>query len=331
MTDIDRENKQVSVRRPDGTQCAINYDYLVVCIGAISNDFNTPGARDNCVFLDSANQARLAWHKVSSILRDGVDRTINIVGAGATGVELAAELARVSKKLKRYNASTLSINLIEAAGRVLPNSPEKMSEKVLKELERNGINVFLETRIREVTEAGMETVDNRSLKADLQFWAAGVKAPDWLRDVGGLSYNRMNQIEVKPTLQTTVDDTIFALGDCAAIPQPDGSFVPPKAQAANRAAVHLAKSLSQHLRGKPLTDFVFHDSGMLVAVGHHFAVGTFAPGTKMEGKLVLQGRVIRRLYDTIFRLHQRTVSGVFTVSRLMIAKRLKSVFKPYGI
>lgn len=331
MTDIDRDNKMLSVRRPDGTEAALKYDYLVIAIGAVSNDFNTTGAKDHCLFLDSASQARQAWHQVSLILRASEDRSVNIVGAGATGVELAAELARVSQKLQRYNGAPLHINLIEAAGRVLPNSPEKMSEKVQKELERNNVNVLLDTRIREVTEKGMLTVDNRELKADVQFWAAGVKAPDWLNGIGGLRYNRMNQIQVNANLTTTVDDSIFSLGDCASIPQADGSFVPPKAQAANRAAVHLAKSLGGMLRGKPLTDFEFKDGGMVVAVGHHFAVGSFAPGSKMEGKMVLQGRLIRRLYDTIFRLHQRTVTGMFTVSRLMIAKRLKAVFKPSGI
>ncbi|WP_305814010.1 NAD(P)/FAD-dependent oxidoreductase [Photobacterium leiognathi] len=331
MTDVDRENKMLSVRRPDGTEAAIKYDYLIIAIGAVSNDFNTTGAKDHCLFLDSASQARQAWHQVSQILRASEDRSVNIVGAGATGVELAAELARVSQKLQRYNGAPLHINLIEAANRVLPNSPEKMSEKVLKELERNNVNVLLDTRIREVTDKGMLTVDNRELDADVQFWAAGVKAPDWLNGIGGLSYNRMNQIQVNANLTTTVDDSIFALGDCASIPQADGSFVPPKAQAANRAAVHLAKSLGGMLRGKPLTDFEFKDSGMVVAVGHHFAVGSFAPGSKMEGKMVLQGRLIRRLCDTIFRLHQRTVTGMFTVSRLMIAKRLKAVFKPNGI
>ena len=331
MTDINREDKMLVVRRNDGTQAMVKYDYLVVAVGAVSNDFNTTGARDNCIFLDSASQARHAWNKISQLLREGNDRTVNIVGAGATGVELAAELARVSHKLQRYNAAKLTINLIEAADRVLPNSPQKMSSKVLKELQRTNINVLLNTRISEVSDHGMVTADNQPLDADIQFWAAGVKAPDWLNGVGGLEYNRMNQILVNANLTTTVDDSIFSLGDCASIPQADGSFVPPKAQAANRAAVHLTKSLTNLLRGKELTDFEFKDGGMVVAVGHHFAVGSFAPHSKMADKLVFKGRLIRRLYDTIFRLHQRTVEGLFTMSRLIITKRLKALFQPNGM
>lgn len=331
MTDIDRQNKMLAVRRNDGTEASVKYDYLVVAVGAVSNDFNTTGARDNCIFLDSASQARHAWHKISQLLREGNDRTVNIVGAGATGVELAAELARVSHKLQRYNAAKLTINLIEAADRVLPNSPPKMSAKVLKELQRTNINVLLNTRISEVSEHGMITADDQPLEADIQFWAAGVKAPEWLKGLGGLEYNRMNQIIVNANLTTTVDDHIFSLGDCASIPQADGSFVPPKAQAANRAAVHLTKSLTGLLRGKELTDFEFKDGGMVVAVGHHFAVGSFAPHSKMANNLVFKGRLIRRLYDTIFRLHQRTVEGMFTVSRLIITKRLKALFQPNGM
>ncbi|HIF9429396.1 TPA: NAD(P)/FAD-dependent oxidoreductase [Photobacterium damselae] len=329
MKDIDRVNKTITVQRPDGTESGINYDYLVIAIGAVSNDFRTTGAQDHCLFLDSASQARQAWNQVSQLLRSGDEHAINIVGAGATGVELAAELARVSQKLQRYNAAKLHINLIEAAERVLPNSPIAMSSKVLKELQRNNVNVLLNTRIAEVTDMGMRTSDEQFLHADVQFWAAGVKAPDWLNGMGGLQYNPLYQIKVRANLTTTEDPNVFALGDCASIPQADGSFVPPKAQAANRAAVHLAKSLGDMLkRGYPPTDFEFKDSGMVVAVGHHFAVGSFAPGSKLEGKLVLQGRLIRRLYDTIFRLHQRTVTGMFTVSRLMITKRLKCVFMP---
>lgn len=329
MTDINRDQKTISVcGAADNINYEVKYDYLIIAVGAVSNDFNTKGAKEHCIFLDSANQARQAWHKMSYILRAGEERTVNIVGAGATGVELSAELERVSKKLLRYKGAPLHVNLIEAADRVLPNSPEKMSSKVQQELERNGVNVLLNTRISEVTSQGMVTIDNRNLDADVQFWAAGVKAPDWLNGMGGLAYNRMNQIEVNANLTSTIDNSIFALGDCAAIPQPDGHFVPPKAQAANRAAVHLAKSLGGLLHGKALTDFIFKDSGTVVAVGHYFAVGSFAPGSKMESKFVLHGLLIRRLYDTIFRLHQRTVSGMFTVSRLMITKRLKSIFKP---
>ncbi|QQX80057.1 NAD(P)/FAD-dependent oxidoreductase [Shewanella sp. KX20019] len=324
MTDINRQDKQLVVRKPNGEADTIEYDYLVIAIGAISNDFATQGAKEHCLFLDTPEQARDSWHQISTLLRSGQERTINIVGAGATGLELAAELAKVSAKLtKNPYAAKLNINLIEAADRVLPNSPQKMSDLAQSRLEQYQVNIMLNTRIANVEASRMTTIDGKILTADVQFWAAGIKAPDWLKNIGGLQSNNANQLIVEQTLATTADASIFSLGDCAAIPQADGTQVPPKAQAANRAAVHLAKNLVAHLEGKALKPFVYKDGGMVVAIGHNFAISTL-----MNDRLVLKGRLVRRLYDTIFRLHQKTVSGLFTMSRLIIIKRLKCMFKP---
>ncbi|MGS0675621.1 NAD(P)/FAD-dependent oxidoreductase [Shewanella sp. 125m-1] len=324
MTDVNRAAKKLTVRKPNGETDTLDYDYLIIAIGAISNDFATQGAKEHCLFLDTPEQARDSWHKISSLLRSGKDCSINIVGAGATGLELAAELAKVSAELSENPyAAWLNINLIEAADRVLPNGPVKMSEQALLRLEKYQINVMLNTRIASVEADRMLTSDGLVLNADVQFWAAGIKAPDWLKEIGGLQSNSLNQLVVEQTLVTTFDSSIFALGDCAAIPQADGSQVPPKAQAANRAAVHLAKNLVALLDGKPLKPFVYNDGGMVVAIGHNFAISTM-----MNDRLILKGRLVRRLYDTIFRLHQKTVSGYLTISRLIIFKRLKCLFKP---
>ena len=324
MTDVNRAAKQLVVRKPNGETDTLAYDYLIIAIGAISNDFATQGAKEHCLFLDTPEQARDSWHQISSLLRSGKDCTVNIVGAGATGLELAAELAKVSAELSENPyAAWLNINLIEAADRVLPNGPVKMSEQALLRLEKYQINVMLNTRIASVEADRMTTSDGQVLNADVQFWAAGIKAPDWLKEIGGLQSNSLNQLVVEQTLATTFDSAIFALGDCAAIPQADGSQVPPKAQAANRAAVHLAKNLVAHLKGKLLKPFVYNDGGMVVAIGHNFAISTM-----MNDRLILKGRLVRRLYDTIFRLHQKTVSGYLAMSRLIIFKRLKCLFKP---
>ncbi|GIU40507.1 NADH dehydrogenase [Shewanella sairae] len=324
MTDVNRAAKQLVVRKPNGETDTLAYDYLIIAIGAISNDFATQGAKEHCLFLDTPEQARNSWHQISSLLRSGKDCTVNIVGAGATGLELAAELAKVSAELSENPyAAWLNINLIEAADRVLPNGPVKMSEQALLRLEKYQINVMLNTRIASVEADRMTTSDGQVLNAEVQFWAAGIKAPDWLKEIGGLQSNSLNQLVVEQTLMTTFDSSIFALGDCAAIPQVDGSQVPPKAQAANRAAVHLAKNLVAHLKGKSLKPFVYNDGGMVVAIGHNFAISTM-----MNDRLILKGRLVRRLYDTIFRLHQKTVSGYLAMSRLIIFKRLKCLFKP---
>jgi NADH dehydrogenase len=324
MTDIKRDEKKIVVYQANGETDTLSYDYLVIAIGAISNDFATKGAIEHCLFLDSSEQARDSWQQISALLRSGEQRTVNIVGAGATGVELAGELAKVSANFAHIpHAASLTINLIEASDRVLPNSPVAMSQQAKKQLAHYHVNVMLNTHIASIEQQGMTTRDGLTFNGDIQFWAAGIKAPDWLDNIGGLETNKVNQLVVQQTLATTLDPNIFSLGDCAAIPQANGNMVPPKAQAANRAAIHLAKILAGLIQGKELVPFIYRDGGMVLAIGHNFAISSM-----LNDQLILKGRLIRRLYDTIFRLHQKTVSGLFTMSRLIVTKRLKCFFQP---
>ncbi|MGR5135556.1 NAD(P)/FAD-dependent oxidoreductase [Vibrio jasicida] len=324
MSGLDRANKTITVSAEFSPEQTLKYDYLVIAVGAISNDFKIPGVSDHCLFLDSASQAEKAWEQMKQMLANGGSHCVSIVGAGATGVELAAEWAKVSKQLNRYQDDTqLSITLIEAADRVLPASAECMSTKVLKKLQKQGVNVRLNTKVQRA-EADRIVTENEVIPADLQIWAAGIRCPDWLANLDGLESNRINQLKVLPTLQTTLDESVFVIGDSAECPQEDGSIVPPRAQAANQAAAHLAKQFKRLVKGKELKPFVFKDGGMVVALGHDYAVGAL-----MNDKVVLRGRYVRRLYDTIFRLHQRVIFGWFRVSALVVLKRVKGLLNPY--
>ncbi|WP_411064612.1 NAD(P)/FAD-dependent oxidoreductase [Vibrio rotiferianus] len=324
MSGLNRAEKTITVSSELSPEQTLQYDYLVIAVGAISNDFKIPGVSDHCLFLDSASQAEKAWEQMKQMLASGGSHRVSIVGAGATGVELAAEWAKVSKQLKRYqNDTQLSITLIEAADRVLPASAECMSAKVLKKLQKQGVNVRLNTKVQRA-EADRIVTENEIIPADLQIWAAGIRCPDWLANLDGLESNRINQLKVLPTLQTNLDENVFVIGDSAECPQEDGTIVPPRAQAANQAAAHLAKQLKRLEKGKELKPFVFKDGGMVVALGHDYAVGAL-----MNDKVVLRGRYVRRLYDTIFRLHQRVIFGWFRVSALVVLKRVKGLLNPY--
>ncbi|QUM76233.1 NAD(P)/FAD-dependent oxidoreductase [Moritella sp. 24] len=325
MTGLDRTNKTISLRGLNSDLTTLQYDHLVMAVGAVSNDFKTPGVSEHCLFLDSSGQAQKAWQHIKQQLKATGTRRISIVGAGATGVELAAELAKVSSKLQSYRqASEFEITLIEAADRTLPGGPECMSKKVQAALEKQGIIVRTETRIQRAEAGKLVTSENEVIPADLQIWAAGIKCAEWLTKLDGLETNRLNQLIVKPTLQSSLDDNIFVIGDNSQCTQPDGSFVPPRAQAANQAATHLAKQFNLMLKGKPLQPFIYNDGGMVVAVGHDNAVGAL-----MNNKLVLKGRLIRNLYDTIFRLHQRVLFSWGRVTALVILKRIKCMLNPY--
>ena len=324
MSGLDRANKTITVSAEFSPEQTLKFDYLVIAVGAISNDFKIPGVSEHCLFLDSASQAEKAWEQMKQMMANGGAHRVSIVGGGATGVELAAEWAKVSKQLNRYqNDTQLSITLIEAADRVLPTSADCMSEKVLKKLQKQGVNVRLNARVKRA-EADRIVTENEVIPADLQIWAAGIRCPDWLANLDGLESNRINQLKVLPTLQTTLDESVFVIGDSAECPQEDGRVVPPRAQAANQAAAHLAKQFKRLVKGKELRQFVYKDGGMVVALGHDYAVGAL-----MNDKVVLRGRYVRRLYDTIFRLHQRIIFGWFRVSALVVLKRLKGLLNPY--
>ena len=171
---------------------------------------------EHCLFLDSAGQAQKAWQEINPLLRASSQRKISIVGAGATGVKLAGELAKVRTMLQRYPQEvSLEITLIEAADRVLPAGPECMSKRVHEALVKQGINVRTGTRIQRAEEAKLVTSEDEVISADLQVWAAGIKCADWLSQLDGLETNRINQLVVDQPLRTTNDNDIFVIGDIA--------------------------------------------------------------------------------------------------------------------
>src|SRR5690606_18685111 len=216
-----------------------------------------------------------------------------IVVAGAAVVELAAELHHAAKQLVAYGLDRIRpedmrITLIEAGSRVLPALPERISRPVHKTLEKLGVTVLTGSAVSEISAEGLKTATG-VIPACLKVWAAGIRAPAFLKDLDGLESNKINQLVVRPTLQTTLDDDIFAFGDCAACPQPggDGRNVPPRAQAAHQQASLLAKSLKLRLRGEPLPEYRYRDYGSLISLASFSAVGNLMGN--LTGNVMLEG------------------------------------------
>lgn len=243
LQEINRDEKTITLSELHNEQGELlmpkrelAYDILVMAIGSTSNDFNTQGVRDNCIFLDSPEQA----HRFRTEMNDQFlklhankeQKTVDIaiVGAGATGVELSAELHNAVKELQNYgfgdlDSSRLNVNLVEAGERILPALPPRISSAAHSELTKLGVNVRTATMVTKADESGLTTKDGEHIPAQIMVWAAGIKAPDFMKDIAGLETNRINQLVVKPTLQTTRDDDIYAIGDLASCEQADGSFV----------------------------------------------------------------------------------------------------------
>ncbi len=302
---------------------AIGYDTLVVAIGGICNDFGTPGVKEHCMFLDSHIQAEevqksllnacLRAQNQQGPLREG-QLKIAIIGAGATGVELAAELHKATRQLVSYGLDRIDperdvrITLIEAAPAILPALPERLQKATLHELERLGVRVCTGERVVEVTEGEVRCAGGLVVPAEIRVWSAGVKAPDFLGGIDGLETNRVNQLVVDQTLKTTRDDSTYAIGDCAAVPQPGQERpVPPRAQSAYQEAMTLARTLRHRLDGKPPVPFVYKDYGSLVSLSYS-SVGELMGN--LLGSVMLEGRVARLTYLSLYKKHQLALHGI---------------------
>jgi NADH dehydrogenase len=341
MTGLDRDTKRIQLAATydeQGTELVpartLDYDTLVISVGSTTNDFGTQGAAEHCLFLDTRKQAeRFHQQLLNRYLRAhasqlDVTEEINvaIVGAGATGVELAAELHNAAHELAAYGLGqikpeNLRITVIEAGPRVLPALPERIGGPVHKTLEKLGVTVLTNSAVSEVTVDGLVTATGQVIPATLKVWAAGIRAPAFLQDLAGLESNRINQLVVRQTLQTTRDDNIFAFGDCAACPQKGSDRnVPPRAQAAHQQASLLVKSIKLRLENAELPEYTYKDYGSLISLSKFSAVGNLMGN--LTGSVMLEGWLARMFYVSLYRMHQMALYGTFRTLMLMLGSRI---------
>lgn len=344
MSDLNRENQAIELAAifDEDEEILptrqINYDQLVIALGSVTNDFGTKGAAEHCYFLDGRQQAEVFHQKLlnqfikANASNNPAELSIAIVGAGATGVELSAELYNTTEALASYNMSQfktdkLKVSLIEAGPQILPALPRRISNSAKRELENLGVDVLTNTMVTEVTKEGFVTKSGAVIEAKLKVWAAGVKAPNFLANIDGLETNRSNQLAVKGSLQTTLDDNIFAIGDCAFSLQKDGKAVPPRAQAAHQQASHLLKVLISLRAGKKPSDFIYRDKGSLISLSRYSTVGSLM-GNLSKGSMMIEGRLARIVYVSLYRMHQVALHGLFHTILLSLVGHINKVIRP---
>ena len=344
---------------------SVTYDTLVLAIGSKSNFFGTPGAPEYAIALDSTAQAehfrklllrelamlngRRALTKITtgaSILahsdtphdatadvqnqRSKPDDILHIaiVGGGATGVELAAELVEALASLVYYGmgelepARDVKISLIEGADRILSALPEKLSAKAQKLLHERGVTVKTAVRVAGVQPGCLIDNEGRRYAADLCVWAAGIEAPAILSELG-LTTNRHHQIVVDGRLQSS-NPQIFAFGDCAEAPwEGQNRPLPAKAQVASQQAVFLYDRLRTRIKGQPEKDktFRFRDYGSLVSVGHSEGVGSLM-GVLSGKNWFVEGLLARLMYMSLHLRHHMAVLGVWQTAALALGRLL---------
>ena len=345
MIGLDRANKRVHLAATydeDGREITPDrwfpYDTLVIAVGSVSNDFGTPGVKDNAIMLDTPEQAerfnrRLLNACVRAYAQPGPVRPgqlhVAIIGAGATGTELSAELHHAARGLVAFGLDKIDpekdfkITLIEAADRILPALPERLSKATSDILKDIGVEVRTGSPVTQVNAEGVTLANGVFIPSELVVWAAGVKGPEVLSKLDGLEISRMNTLVVKPTLQTTQDDNIFVIGDAAYL-VPDGQTapIPPRAQAAHQQSSHLVRQLERRIDGETqLAPFKYRDFGSLVSLGKYSTVGNLMGF--IDGKSIrIEGWFAKIMYRSLYKMHEVALYGYVkvaldTLSRLL--------------
>jgi NADH dehydrogenase len=355
LTDINRERKTIALSPyldESGEEVTppqiIPYDTLVLCIGSLSNDFGTPGVTDHAFRLETQEDAKrfharminacIRAHNQTQPLRDG-QLHVAIIGAGATGIELAAELHHATREVISYGLDRLDpekdlqVSIIEAAPKILPALPPRLSSATADLLKKLGVEIHTNSKVNEVVSNGIKLEDGRFIPSELVVWVAGIKASETLKNIGGLETNRINQLVVTETLQTTRDPNIFALGDCSACPWPrtngdKNGLVPPRAQAAHQQANHMFKQIKLRFANKPLQKYRYRDFGSLVSLGKFSTVGNMMGG--LVGKnLMVEGYFAKIMYQSLYKLHELKLHGWAKVTLDSLARIITRRTEPH--
>ncbi|MDN4504415.1 NAD(P)/FAD-dependent oxidoreductase [Alteromonadaceae bacterium BrNp21-10] len=309
------------------------YDILVLAIGSVSNDFGTPGVKEHSYFLDSLAQAerfhRALLNQLLKVNQPGPEQhhlKISIVGAGATGTELAAQLHHVANLSRAYGMPTMSaerlqVSIIEAGPRILPALPERIANSAKSALEKLGVQLLENTKVIRAEAGGFVTSDDRLIEADLMVWSAGVKAPDFIKDLDLFETNRAQQILVNSYLQSKSDQRIYVLGDCCACMLPNGNWVPPRAQSAHQMASTVYKNIVNGIQGVPLTDFAYSDYGSLIHLSKYSTVGSLM-GNLSNRSMFIEGKLARLVYVSLYSMHQLAVHGWLKGMLVMLSRKV---------
>lgn len=332
LEDVQNEQKKIQLSKTQSSKYeasvekfSLQYDTLILAVGSISNDFNTQGVKEFCHYLDSRQQAEVFQQDLLHLYLDAQNKNtdrdlhIAIIGAGATGVELAAELVEAKQNFYKYglnkiNPNNVKITLIEGADRILPALSEKIADHATEQLKRMKIDVLTVKRVEKVDAGKVYFNDGTDIDAELKVWAAGIKTPKVIANLSGFEKDRMGRLDVYATLQTKSDPNIFAFGDCAhCILDAREAALAPRAQVASQQAQFLVSAMQARVNKRPQPMFQFSDKGSLVSLSKNKAVG------ELMGQVNVQGFIAKSMYVSLYRMHQATIYG-YAHAGLLTAK-----------
>ncbi len=261
-----------------------------------------------------------------------------IVGGGATGVELAAELHSAARVLSSFGVEHVNprddmrIVLIEAAPRLLSQLPERLGHAALRELRKLAIEVHTGETVVEVTAHGVNTASGKVARLDASPCGRRASRPTscsaaWADRRACSKHNRLNQLLVNGNLQTTRDPNIYAHGRLRGLPAGRGRWVPPRAQAAHQQAMYLAEALPTLLAGQTVPPFVFKDKGSLVSLSEYSSVGSLM-GSLSKGSLFVEGQIARLMYWALHKQHQLALGGLRKTALITLSEWIDRAHRP---
>lgn len=318
----------------------LDYDTAVLAIGSTVNDFGVPGVREHCYTLDSPVEAERLHHALlarAARVKAGVQAELRvvIVGAGTTGVELAAELRNAAGRLSQYRSllkpGQLGITLLEAAERALPASPPSISTYARHMLAAHDVEMRFEAKVVSVAPDAVGLDGGEVVPADLVVWASGVRAQQLARPLADARYGKNGRLALDPQLRVLRADgrpydELYGLGDCAAAPLASGGSVGATAQAAHQQAALLARSLARRTRGRAPLAFHYRYRGSLVSLGEGAAVGDVpAPN---GGDLRVSGLGAKLAYAGLYEAHLVELFGVWRTAALALSGALRRSAQP---
>lgn len=343
MTGIDVVNKTITVGPVNNDhhvellpERIVSYHDVVIAVGSISNYFNVQGASENTIALNAVDDAERFRVKMMQLLtitntrkvvagKTGIN--IVIIGGGATGVELAAELSEARRVFSDYGIhdldqkTSICITILEGSPRILAPLPERVATTALKLLKYRSVNVVTDCRVVDISTTHVTDITGIRYPSDITVWAAGIKAPDFLGTLG-MPTERSGALLVGKNMQVVGFPHVYALGDCAACHMPDGKLVPPRAQAAHQQASYLMHQFIRLGKGKPLSaiPYKYNDYGSLVSIGQNTSVGSLMGS--LAGRMFIDGWFARMMYVSLHLMHHIAVLGIVRTGILAIARFL---------
>ncbi len=273
---IDHKNKEIKL---DSSEL-LPFDYLIVALGSANADFGVPGVAEHALGMKSVTEAiairAQVMRRFEDLCRfeDDTIFSIAVVGGGPTGVEMAGAFAELVRgpltNDQRQAAAHIRVHLIEAGSRILPMFSPKLSARAQKDLEKLGVQVHLNTAVKQIKPRIIEIANGANISAEVTVWAAGVKGEPAAAQLNLPLIN--TRIDVEQTLQVKNYPYIFAIGDIAGLANSQGRLLPMVAPVAMQQGRFVAKQIQRLVEKKALKDFKYVDKGSMATIGRHKAI-----------------------------------------------------------